>query len=230
MMRIALVDDHAVVREGYRSLLARQPDMSVIAEFADAASAYAGLREAAVDIVVMDINMPGGGALETLARLHRRHTTLVSLVFTMYAQAGFARQAFSAGARGYVTKSSEPETLLHALRDVAAGKRFLSPDIAQQLAWERFGDERGDLDALGTREFEVLQLLLAGNDVQTIARDLNLSPKTVRNLHYAVKRKLGARDDIELVRRAVRLDVIDLLELGRDPDLATRHLPDPDPD
>jgi len=216
MMRIALVDDHAVVREGYRALLARQPDMEVAAEFADATSAYAGLRDQVIDVVVMDINMPGGGAFETLVKLHRRHPLLASLVFTMYAKASFARQAFAAGARGYVTKSSEPDTLLHALREVSAGHRYLSADVAQLLAWERFGDEHGALDSLSTREFEVLRMLLDGRDVETIAGSLNLSPKTVRNLHYTVKRKLGVRDDIELVRLAVRLDVIDLLELADD--------------
>ena len=213
-MRIALVDDHAVVREGYRALFTRQPDMEVTAEFGDATSAYAGLRYCPIDVIVMDINMPGGGAFETLVKLHRRQATLASLVFTMYAKASFARQAFAAGARGYVTKSSEPDTLLRALREVYAGRRYLSPDVAQLLAWERFGHEHGALDALSTREFEVLRMLLDGRDVDAIAGSLNLSPKTVRNLHYAVKRKLGVRDDIELVRLAVRLDVIDLLELA----------------
>jgi DNA-binding NarL/FixJ family response regulator len=162
----------------------------------------------------MDLNMPGGAALETLARLHRRHPGLASLVFSMYANASFARQAFAAGARGYVTKSSAPETLLRAVREIRAGRRYLSADIAQLLAWERFGDERGALDGLSVREFEVLRLLLDGRNVDSIAAALNLSPKSVRNLHYAVKRKLGVRDDIELVRLAVRLYVIDLLELG----------------
>lgn len=212
MMRIALVDDHAIVREGYRALLARQDDMAVVAEFAQADDAYAGLRDVAVDIVVMDLNMPGAGALDTLSRLHRREPRLASLVFTMYAKAGFAHQAFAAGARGYVTKSSEPAVLLRALREVGAGRRYLSADIAQALAYERFGDERDALESLSVREFEVLRLLLDGRGVDGIATALNLSPKTVRNLHYAVKRKLGARDDIELVRLAARLDVVDLLE------------------
>lgn len=213
-MRIALVDDHAVVRAGYRALLASQPDMSVTAEFADAASAYQGLRELDVDVVVMDLSMPGAGALETLGRLHRRLPALASLVFSMHCRAAYARQAFAAGARGYVTKSSEPEVLLRALREIGAGRRFLSADVAQLLAWERFGDARGALDSLTVREFEVLRLLLEGRDVDAIAAALSLSPKTVRNLHYIVKRKLDVRDDIELVRRAVSLDVVDLLALG----------------
>ncbi len=217
MMRIALVDDHAVVREGYRALLARQPDMSVVAEFGDAQSAYEGVRDGDADVVVIDLSMPGAAPLEVLARLHRRCPRLISLVFTMHALASFARQAFAAGARGYVTKSSEPEILLHALREVGAGRRYLSADVAQLLAWERFGHEHGALDSLSVREFEVLRMLLDGRGVDDIAAALALSPKTVRNLHYAVKRKLGARDDIELVRLAVRLDVVDLLGLAGQP-------------
>lgn len=224
MMRIALVDDHAVVREGYRALMVRQADMTVIAEFSSAASAYTGLKDVGVDIVVMDLNMPGAGALATLSRLHRRHLRLVSLVFTMYATASFARQAFAAGARGYVTKSSEPEVLLRALREISAGRRYLSADIAQLLALERFGDERGSLDSLSMREFEVLRLLLEGRDVSAIATVLNLSAKTIRNVHYAIKRKLGVRDDIELVRLAVRLNVVDLLDLADESRLETSHV------
>ena len=214
MIKIVLVDDHAVVREGYRALLARQPDMVVVGEFGDAHSAYQGLREIATDVVVMDLNMPGAGALETLSRMHQRHRGLHSLVFSMYAKARFAEQAFAAGARGYVTKSSEPAVLLRALREVSAGRRFLSADVAQLLAWERFGGARGALDNLSVREFEVLRMLLDGRSVDAIAGDLALSPKTVRNVHYAVKRKLNVRDDIELVRLAVRLDVVDLIDLA----------------
>lgn len=214
MIRVALVDDHAVVRAGYRSLIDAQDDMTVIAEFGDAAGAYAELRHGDVDVVVMDLNMPGAAPLETLERLHRRTPRLRSLVFTMYNRPGFADQAFAAGAHGYVTKSSEPDTLLQALREVAAGRRYLSPDVARELALARYGSERGPLEALSVREFEVLRLLLDGRATDAIATALNLSPKTVRNLHYAVKRKLGVRDDIELVRTAVRLDVVDLLELG----------------
>ncbi|MCB1745576.1 MAG: response regulator transcription factor [Gammaproteobacteria bacterium] len=214
MIRIALVDDHAVVRAGYRALLASQPDLAVGAEYGDAGSAYRELDAASVDVLVIDLGMPGAGALETIARLAKREPRLRALVFSMHCRASYVHQAFAAGARGYVTKSSEPEVLLRAVREVAGGRRFLSADVAQLLAFERFGDARGALDTLTVREFEVLRLLLAGREVDDIAGALNLSPKTVRNLHYIVKRKLGVRDDIELVRLALRLEVVDLLDLG----------------
>jgi two-component system invasion response regulator UvrY len=123
-------------------------------------------------------------------------------------------QALTAGALGYVTKSSPPETLLEAIACVARGQRYLSADIAQLLAWERFGSAHGRLDSLSVREFEVLRLLLAARGVDDIARDLHLSVKTVRNLHYAIKRKLEVRDDIELVRLALRLEVVDLVDFA----------------
>ena len=213
-MRIILVDDHAVVRAGYRSLLSEQPDIELVAEFAHDDEAYRCLRDIEVDVVVMDLHMPGGSSLDTLRRMHQRSTRLRSLIFSMYASASFATQAFAAGASGYVTKSSEASVLPRALREVHAGNRFLSADIAQEIATTRFGHERGALEHLTVREFEVLRLLLSGQSVADIANILSLSEKTIRNLHYSVKRKLEVRDDIELVRLAVRLDVVDLLEFA----------------
>lgn len=207
MIAIVLVDDHAVVRAGYRALVGSQPDLEVVAEYADAASAYAGLRETRVDVVVFDLRMPGAGALETIARLARRDAPPAILVFTMYGTPEFARRALAAGARGFVTKSSPPEVLLDALRAVARGERFLSADVAQALALASV-DRANPLEDLTAREFEVLRLLLEGRTAEEVARALSLSLKTVRNLHYLVKAKLGVRDDIELVRLALAFDVL----------------------
>lgn len=212
-MRIALVDDHAIVRAGYRALLARQPDMQVVAEFADAGSAYAGLHEHEVELVIIDLSMPGASAFELIQKLGRRSAHIRCLVFSMHVRVSYAKQAFAAGACGYVSKSSEPEVLLRAIREVATGKRFLSADIAQLLAFERFGEQENALSSLTVREFDVLRMLLDGLAVDAIAAALHVSPKTVRNLHYTVKRKLDVRDDIELMRLAIRLDVVDLLAL-----------------
>ena len=133
-MNIALIDDHAVVREGYRSLLARQPEWIIAAEFSDADSAYEALKETNIDLIITDLNMPGASALEMLRRLHHRMDSLVSIVFTMYANPGFAKQAFAVGAKAYVTKSSDPQTLLFAINEARQNRRYLSPDIAQSIA------------------------------------------------------------------------------------------------
>ncbi len=213
-VRVMLVDDHAVVRAGYRALLESDPRFAVVAEASDGESAYGRCRDGDVDVVVMDLGMPGQGGLVAAAHLTQRAPAPRVLVFTMHAHPSYAVQAFAAGALGYVTKSSPPETLLEAIATVARGRRYLSTDIAQLLAWERFGSAYGRLDALSVREFEVLRLLLAALSVEEIAAALHLSVKTVRNLHYAIKRKLEVRDDIELVRLALRLEVVDLIDFA----------------
>ena len=213
-VRIMLVDDHAVVRAGYRALLESDARFAVVAEAGDGESAYRRARGGDIDVLVMDLSMPGQGGLAAAARLAQREDAPRLLIFTMHAHPSYALQAFRAGALGYVTKSSPPETLLEAIASVARGERYLSGDIAQLLAWERFGPAHGRLDTLSVREFEVLRLLLASRTVEDIARDLHLSVKTVRNLHYAIKRKLEVRDDIELVRLALRLEVVDLVDFA----------------
>lgn len=213
-VRVMLVDDHAVVRAGYRALLESDPRFAVVAEAADGEGAYTRARAGDIDVLVMDVSMPGQGGLAAAAHLAQRDGAPRVLMFTMHAHPSYALQAFAAGALGYVTKSSPPEALLEAIASVARGQRYLSADIAQLLAWERFGSAHGRLASLSVREFEVLRLLLAARTVEDIARDLNLSVKTVRNLHYAIKRKLEVRDDIELVRLALRLEVVDLVDFA----------------
>lgn len=132
----------------------------------------------------------------------------------MHQNPGFAVQASRAGALAYVTKSSTPEVLLRAIREVDAGHHFLSADIAQTLALEKLGGERMALATLSVREFEILRLLVEGRTTEEIAQTLNISPKTVCNCHYLIKRKLGVAGDIELTRLAIRLNVIKLLDLS----------------
>ena len=212
-MKVVLIDDHAVVREGYRALISRQADMEVVAEFADAGIAYAQIKDLAVDVIVTDLSMPGLSAVEMIERLRQRDHAAKFLVFSMHTSVSFTKQAFAAGANAYVTKSSDPNTLLLGLREVFAGRQYLSADIAQQLAMEQLESADQLLDELTVREFEILRLLINGRDVEHIASSLNLSPKTVRNVHYNVKKKLGVKDDIELMRRAMQLKIIDEYDL-----------------
>ncbi|MEM7466891.1 MAG: response regulator transcription factor [Pseudomonadota bacterium] len=212
-MKIVLIDDHAVVREGYRALISRQSDMEVAGEFADAGSAYSFLLEESADIAITDLNMPGLSALEMIERLRQRKSSTRVLVFTMYSNINYVTNALNAGAKAYVTKSSDAATLLHGVREVKAGRQYLSADVAQRLALEQFGKDGSSLDHLTVREFEILRLLVTGRRVDEIAEVLNLSPKTVRNVHYNVKKKLEVRDDIELVRRAIQLKIISPAEI-----------------
>lgn len=214
MISILLVDDHAIVREGYRSLLAKQPGLQVVAEAGDGAQAYRLFKEFQPDLVITDISLPGSSGLELIARIKQRRADAKILVFSMHQNPGFAGQAMRAGALGYVTKSSPPEELLRAIHEVYAGRHALSADIAQALALEKLGSERIALETLTVREFEILRLLVDGRSNDEIAQTLNISPKTAGNCHYQIKRKLGVASDIELTRLAIKLNVLDLLELS----------------
>ncbi len=210
---ILLVDDHAIVREGYRALLAKQPCMQMVAEAVDGVQAYQLFKEHQPDVVITDISLPGISGLEVITRIKNRCADAKILVFSMHQNPGFVVQAIRAGALGYVTKSSPPEVLLRAIREVYAGRHTLSSDIAHALALEKLGSERIALETLTVREFEILRLLVEGASTEDIAKTLNISQKTVCNCHYLIKRKLGVASDIELMRLAIKLDVVDLLEL-----------------
>lgn len=213
-IKILLVDDHAIVREGYLSLLAKQPGLQVIAEAADGIQAYQRFKECSPDVVVTDLSLPGISGIELISRIKQRAMDAKILVFSMHQNPSFAVQASRAGALGYVTKSSQPEVLLRAIREVYCGRHTLSADIAQALALEKLGSERIALETLTVREFEILRLLVEARTTEDIAQTLNISQKTVGNCHYLIKRKLGVTGDIELTRLAIRLNVISLLDLS----------------
>ncbi len=205
---IMLVDDHAVVREGYRSVLQKQPGLRIIAEAADGAEAYRIFKDVRPDLVIMDLAMPGIGGIEAVRRIRKWDPSARILVFTMHQNAAFAIQAIRAGARGYVTKTSPPEALVDAALEVLSGRIAVSPDIDHELALSRLVGETVIADVLTPREFEVLRMLLADRTTDEIAEALHLSPKTVANLHSLIKDKLGVDSDIGLFRLAVRQGVL----------------------
>ncbi|MGA7806111.1 response regulator transcription factor [Bradyrhizobium sp.] len=201
---ILLVDDHPVVRQGYRRVLEHQHDFRVVAEADSATSAYGAFKTHAPDVVVMDISMPGASGLEAIRNIRARDSRARVLVFSMYSEPAQVKAAFKSGASGYVTKSSEPATLIRAIRTVARGERAMSDDIAHVLAEDSLMEPQSPLDLLGEREIEILRQLAAGSTTEQIASSLNLSLKTVQNYHYLVKAKTGMRTDAQLVRLAVK--------------------------
>jgi two-component system, NarL family, invasion response regulator UvrY len=205
---VMLVDDHAIVREGYRSLLQKQDRLRVVAEANDGAEAYRVYKEVKPDLVIMDLSMPGIGGVEAIRRIRQWDKSAVILVFTMYQSAAYAVQAIKAGARGFVTKSSPPEALLHAIAEVMARRIALSPDIDHELAMSRLANEPSAVDALSPREFEILRMLLAEKSVDDIANILHISVKSAANTRYQIRAKLGVSSDIELVRLALRQRII----------------------
>ncbi len=207
-LSVLLVDDHAVVREGYRRLLERHGDIAVVAEAADADSACEMFVRLRPQIVVMDITLPGVSGIEAMRRMLTLQPATRVLVFSMHEDAIFARRALQAGAYGYVTKGSAPAVLLEAVHTIAAGRRYLSPGIAEQLA---LGDSLLDRQArhgLSAREFEVLRLLAQGHSVRDIAQTMGLTAKTVANHQSVIKQKLGVESAIQLLRAASRLGLL----------------------
>lgn len=203
MIEVLLVDDHAVVREGYRRLLELQDDLRVVAEAGTAEDALLLWKQHQPSVTVVDLSLPGIGGIELIQRLKAREPRVRCLVFSMYRDDVWVAQACKAGALGYVTKSSAPAVLVEAVREVHRGRRVLSPDLAgTPLA----GDAAHELTP---REFEVLRQLLAGHPVARIAETLHLSVKTIHNLHYQIKAKLGTASDFELARIAWRRGWVD---------------------
>ncbi|MBY6243293.1 response regulator transcription factor [Methylosinus sp. Sm6] len=197
---VLLVDDHPVVREGYRRLLERQSGFAVVAEAEDAAAAYQAYRDHSPDVVVMDLSLRGGaGGLEAVRHIRQWDKRARILVFTMHSAAAYALKAFEAGASGFITKGGEASELVRAVALVARGGRALGDDVAREIAAERLADGRSPLADLGPRETEILRLVASGRTTEDIAQALHLSPKTVQNYHYQIKSKVGARTDAHLV-------------------------------
>lgn len=207
-VRVLLVDDHIVVREGYRCLLGKHHRVEVVGEAGDGAEAYRLFQALQPDVVIIDLSMPGKGGIETIRHIRLSDPHVRILVFTMHLNAGFAVKAMEAGANGYITKSSAPDILVRAIFDVAAGRRALSPDISQEIALAAVSGSGTPLGALSPREFEIMRMLVEDKSQKEIAEILNLSLKTVCNYHYQIKGKLGVKSDIGLVRVALDLGIL----------------------
>lgn len=198
-LRVGLLDDHAVVRGGYRRLIELEDDLVVACEFSDAESAYAALAnedDCALDVLVLDLSLPGQSGLDLLRRLSLRRPALRVLVFTMHDAPATVEHCLRAGAAGFVTKISAPEVLLEALRLVACGELALSSDVARA----RHAEGQALHAVLSVREFAILEYLVAGQGVEQIARAVHLSVKTVANYQTEIRRKLGVRNAVELLR------------------------------
>jgi two-component system, NarL family, invasion response regulator UvrY len=201
---VLLVDDHAVVREGYRRLLARDDTLKVVGEAATSVEALLCERQLEPDVTVLDIALPGISGIETLRRIVARRPTARVLMFSMYQDAIYASRAFEAGACGYLSKASAPELLVEAVRSVADGQRYVSPDVEQAMSSHSSGKSELAL-ALSSREHEILRLLTHGYDLSEIGERLGVSAKTVANHQSSIKQKLGASSALQLILFARQL-------------------------
>jgi len=208
-IRVLLVDDHAVVRAGYQMLLKNTDDIEVVAEADTGETACKKFIDLHPDVVVMDLTMPGIGGLEAIRRMIARNADAKILVFSMHDDTVFVEQALQAGARGYITKSSEPEILVEAIRSLASGQSHLDSDLAQRLAIQKSLGTDSLLSSLSTREFEIFCLLAEGQNTSEIAKRLSLSYKTVANYSTQIKSKLNASTLADIARLAIRYNIVD---------------------
>ncbi len=207
-IRILLLDDHAVVRTGYRRLLDAEPGFQVVAEASNADEAYACLLRGGIDVAVVDLSLRGSSGIEAIRRMLARLPELKVLVLSMHDNAGYVTQAMRAGALGYLTKNCEPSEMFDAIRAAASGRRTLCPEAAQALASAALDGEQA-LARLTPREFEVLRMAAGGESAAHIAQTMHLSQKTVLNHMSAIRQKLEADNDFKLLRLAVRHGLID---------------------
>jgi two-component system, NarL family, invasion response regulator UvrY len=204
-IKVLLVDDHAVVREGYRRLLEGEPRIHVVGDAANAVEAHNRALALGPDVVVMDIALPRTSGIEATRRMLKDHPRLRVLMFSMYDDAIYASRALEAGALGYLSKASAPEVLLQAIYAVSRGERYLSPDVAINMARSAAQPGKSEIEALTAREFEVLRLLVQGETVRSISERLRLSEKTVANHQSAIREKLGARNSAQLAQLVARM-------------------------
>ena len=208
MIRIILIDDHAVVRTGYRRLLSAEPDFEVVGEAANASEANALVQKLQPDVALVDLSLKGSSGLETIRSILARHSGLRILVLSMHDSHGHITQALKCGAHGYLTKHSEPEEVIAGIRSVVSGARVFSSDIAHLVGSEPV-DGNPVIQSLTPREFEVLRLLVHGESAHDIASSMHLSPKTVLNYLTLIRQKLDADNDFKLMHLAARLGVVE---------------------
>ncbi|ANB18142.1 response regulator transcription factor [Dokdonella koreensis] len=201
-LRIAIADDHAVVRTGYRRLLELEDGFEVVAEFGDGDSACEWLTTHAADILILDLSMPGRAGMETLQRLRARAPHLQVLVFTMHESPALAAQAMRLGARGYLTKSSPPESLVTAVRDIAAGQRSLPDALEEEIRQKARRVPLPHL-TLSARELDIFLLLARGLSVEEVANQARMSFKTAANYQTSIRKKTGLGSSLDMHRYAV---------------------------
>jgi two-component system invasion response regulator UvrY len=208
-INVMLVDDHAVVRMGFKMLLESDADITVIAEAESGEQAIQRYMEHKPNVVVMDITMPGIGGLEAIERILAKDNTAKILVLSAHEDSVHPKRVLNAGAMGYLTKRSAAEELIKAIRTIATGKKYLEASVAQQMAIQQLSGDQNPVDVLSPREFEVFMALAKGKTTNEIAETLFLSPRTVGTHLYNIKQKLNANNSAEIALIAMRSGLLD---------------------
>jgi two-component system, NarL family, invasion response regulator UvrY len=209
MIRVLIADDHPIVRRGLLQTVADQPDMTVVAETGDGREALRLAANHPLDVIVLDMSMPGLSGLEVLNQLKRVHPRVLVLILSAHPEGELALRLIKAGAAGYLNKEIAPEELAGAIRRVAGGRKYVSPALAELLADSLQGGEGPPEASLSDREYQVLRLIAAGKTVSEIAGEIALSVQTISTYRARILEKMNMRTNAELVHYCIRNHLVD---------------------
>lgn len=209
MIRVIIVDDHAIVRHGLKQILALASDINVVGEASGGEELQDVLARTGCDLVLLDMNMPGLAGVDLIKWLHETHPDLPILILSMHVEGQIASRALKAGASGYLTKDSEPEILVGAIRKVSRGGKFIDAALVETLVFDHDPESCAPHEGLSERELQVFLMLASGRTISEIATDLHLSIKTVSTHKFRLMRKMNLQTSTDLVRYAIRHQLID---------------------
>lgn len=213
MLRILLVDDHDLVRTGFRRIVEDQPDMEVAGECSSGEEALDAVRRHPVDLVLLDMNMPGIGGIETVRRLLAHEPGLKIIAVSVHADGAYPQRVIELGGRGYLSKGCSEAEFLTAIRQVRDGHRYIGQAPAQNIALSSLSENTDPMTELSHRELAVVRLLAKGKSTHEIATSLHVSIKTVSTYRSRIHSKLGIRNDVELAHLAMRHGIVESGEL-----------------
>ena len=210
MLKILIADDHAIVRQGLKQIVAETRDMVVAGEASNGQELFNKLKEDDYDVIVLDITMPGRSGIDVLRQLRSERPRLPVLILSVHSEEQYALRALRAGASGYLTKESAPDELVVAIRKVSLGGKYISSSLAEKLAFQlEAGHEQAPHETLSDREYQVLCMIASGKTVMEIAQDLSLSEKTISTYRTRILEKMNMKNNAELTYYAIKNQLVD---------------------
>ena len=210
MIKVLMVDDHIMVREGIKRIIEDTTDIEIVAEAASGEAALQVIGNIIVDVILLDISMPGKNGIQTLKEIKKKAPTLKVLMLSMHAEEQYAMRAIKAGASGYLTKDSAPDKLVTAIRKIKQGRKHISPEVAELLVTDIYHEEDKDLHSLlSDREFEILKFIIKGASLKTIALNLSISDKTVSTYRSRLLKKLNLTNTADLIKYGISQNLLD---------------------
>lgn len=208
---VMVVDDHDLVRHGFASLLSAQQGIEVVAEARSGEEAIEHCRnnDKAIDVILMDVNMPGIGGMEATRRISKQWPDIGIIILTVHADGPIPKRLLKGGAKGYLTKGNEVTEMVAAIKDVHHGGRYIAKDIAQQLALAMLPGQDNIIDSLSKRELQILMMIAQAHKNNEIAETLNISPKTVSTYRKRLHEKLGVKSDVQMLHLAMKHGILD---------------------